>query len=108
MYAQTQPGIWARVGPLQRVLQAAAASEPELRELEREQDTERHAGLTRFASLLGDHGALRADLTPERAADLIITLASFATYDNLVTTRGWTPDQYEAWLAETLQSCLLR
>ncbi len=107
LYAHTQPGIWARVGPLMRVLQSAAASEPELRRIQDEQDTQRHAGLTRFGRLLEERGSLRDDLTPERAADLIITLASFATYDSLVATRGWTPEQYEAWLAEALQSSLL-
>ena len=107
LYAHTQPGIWARVGPLMRVLQSAAASEPELRQIQDEQDAQRHAGLTRFARLLEEHGALRVDLTPERAADVIITLASYATYDSLVASRGWTPEQYEAWLAEALQSSLL-
>jgi len=107
LYAHTQPGIWARVGPLMRVLQSAAASEPELRQVQVEQDTQRHAGLIRFTRLLEERRALRDDLTPERAADLIITLASFATYDSLVTSRGWTPEQYETWLAETLQSSLL-
>lgn len=34
LYAHTQPGIWARVGPLLRVLEAADASEPELRLLQ--------------------------------------------------------------------------
>ena len=63
-------------------------SEPELRQLQRDQDAQRHAGLTRFARLLAERGTLRDDLTPERAADLIITLASFATYDSLVATRA--------------------
>lgn len=106
-YAHTQPGIWARVGPLLRLLEAAAASEPELRELQEEQDAQRHAGLVRFGRLLRERGALREDLTPERAADLIVALASFATYNSLVVTRGWTHEQYEAWLADTLQHCLL-
>jgi AcrR family transcriptional regulator len=107
LYAHTQPGIWARVGPLLRVLDAAAASEPELRKLQQEQDAQRHAGLTRFARLLQQRGALREHLTPERAADIIVTLGSFATYDSLVATRGWTHDQYETWLTDTLQHCLL-
>jgi hypothetical protein len=64
------------------------------------QDAQRHAGLTRFtrtrfARLLQQRGALREHLTPERAADIIVTLGSFATYDSLVATRGWTHDQYE-------------
>jgi AcrR family transcriptional regulator len=107
LYAHTQPGIWARVGPLLRVLEAAAASEPELRGLQQNQATQRHAGLTRFALLLQERGALRRDLSPARAADLIVTLASFATYDSLVTTHGWTHAEYEAWLAETLRHSLL-
>ena len=107
LYAHTQPGIWERVGPLLRVLEAAAVSEPDLRKLQQEQDSERHAGLSRFAGLLEEHGALRTDLTPEHAADIIMTLGSFATYDSLVITRRWTHDQYETWLADTLQHCLL-
>lgn len=107
LYAHTQPGIWARVGPLLRVLEAAAASEPELRDLQREEDAQRHSGLTRFARLLVEHGALREGLTPERAADVIVTLCSFATYDSLVTTHSWTHEQYERWLADMLQHSLL-
>jgi AcrR family transcriptional regulator len=107
LYAHTQPGIWSRVGPLLRVLEAAAASEPDLRRLQQEQDAQRHAGLTRFARLLADRGALRAGLTPERAADIIVTLGTLATYNSLVVTHGWTDDQYEDWLADSLQHALL-
>jgi len=106
-YAHTQPGIWQRVGPLLRVLAAAALSEPDLRKLQQEQDSERHAGLSRFARLLEERGALRKDLAPAHAADIIMTLGSFATYDSLVATRRWTHGQYETWLADTLQHCLL-
>jgi AcrR family transcriptional regulator len=107
LYAHTQPGIWARVGPLLGVFEAAAVSEPDLRRLQREQDAQRHAGLTRFTRLLDERGALRAELTPQRAADLIVTLGSYATYRSLVITLGWTDEQYEAWLTDTLQHCLL-
>jgi AcrR family transcriptional regulator len=107
LYAHSQPGIWARVGRLMRVLEAAAASEPELRRLQREEDAQRHAGLTAFARLLDQHGALRTDLTPERAADIIVTLGSLATYDSLVTIHSWTHEQYENWLADLLRASLL-
>lgn len=108
LYARTQPGIWARVGPLLRVLEVAAASEPELRALQQQQDTQRHDGLTRFARLLQDRGALRAGLTPTRAADIIVTLGSLATYTSLVTTHGWSHDEYEDWLAHALRDSLLK
>jgi AcrR family transcriptional regulator len=107
LYAHTQPGIWARVGPLLRVLEAAAASEPELRRLQQEQDAQRHAGLSRFTRLLDERGALRAGLSPERAADVIVTLGSHGTYQSLVVTHGWTDEEYEAWLADALQHGLL-
>ena len=106
-YAHTQPGIWTRLGPLQRVLDAAASSDPELRDLRDELDRERHRGLTRFTASLYERGALRASLTAERAADILVTVASSATYDSLVTTHGWSDPEYESWLAETLQQCLL-
>jgi hypothetical protein len=107
LYAHTQPGIWARVGPLLRILEEASVSQPELRRLQQDQDAQRHAGLTRFATLLHEQGALRAELSPERAADLILTLGSHATYQSLVVGRGWTDEQYEAWLADALQHSLL-
>ena len=107
MYAHTQPGIWSRLGPLWRVLEEAAVSDPELRLLQAQQEDQRHEGLTRFAGLLRDRGALRPDLSPERAADLIVTLGSHAVYDSLVNRRGWTHDEYEAWLTGALQHALL-
>jgi hypothetical protein len=51
-------------------------------------------------------GALREGLTPAHAAD-IVTLGSQATYDSLVAKSGWTSNEYEIWLADTLQRSLL-
>ena len=87
-----QPGIWSRVGPLWRVLEAAAASEPELRDFKQEQEPTRLKGLTRLADSLRERNALRPSLTPSHAA---------------VITQGWTSSDYESWLSDTLQRCLL-
>jgi AcrR family transcriptional regulator len=106
-YAATQPGIHARVGPLMRVLAGAAAVDPELARVLREMEDFRLAGMGRFAQLLADRGALRPDLSVEHARDILWTLASHATYDQLVTQRGWSPEQYQTWLAETLSQTLL-
>ncbi len=35
------------------------------------------------------------------------TLTSIAVFDMLVTTRGWSVERYEAWLAEALACALL-
>jgi AcrR family transcriptional regulator len=106
-YAATQPGIHARMGPLMRVLAGAAASDPELAQVLRELEDFRLAGMGRLAQLLADRGALRPALTAEHARDILWTLASHATYDQLVTQRGWPPELYQTWLADTLSHTLL-
>jgi hypothetical protein len=41
------------------------------------------------------------------ARDALWTLTGRETYRMLVITRGWTPDQYEKWLGDTLIRTLL-
>ena len=105
-YAATQPGVWARVGPLLRVLDEAAG-DPDLAALRTELAEQRLHGLHRFAALLADRGALRSDLTVDRARDLIWTLCAQANFDALVIARGWSPAEYREWLGEALVAALL-
>jgi AcrR family transcriptional regulator len=107
IYAATQPGVWGRSGPLLRVLQAAGGHDPALVALQRRLAAQRLDGLGRFAQLLHDRGALRTGLSATRAADLLWTVCAQANYDSLVTSRGWTTDEYAAWLGDTLIGSLL-
>ena len=107
MYAATQPGIHRRSGPLLRALAAAAGSDPDLRALWDEIEASRLAGQGRFVGMLGGRGALRKDASVELATDALWTLTSIAVFDMLVTTRGWSVERYEAWLAEALACALL-
>jgi AcrR family transcriptional regulator len=106
-YAATQPGIHARMGPLMRVLAGAAATDADLAKVLREMEEFRLAGMGRFAQLLADRGALRPGLSVEHARDILWTLNSHAVYDQLVTQRGWPPEQYQTWLADILTHILL-
>jgi AcrR family transcriptional regulator len=108
LYAATQPGIHARIGPLMRVLTEAAATDPDLAEAARRLEDQRHAGMGRFAQDLADRGFLRTDLTIDEARDVLWTLNSHAVHDMLVVDRGWTPQRYCDWLADTLARTLLR
>ena len=105
-YAATQPGLWSRVGPLLRVLDQAAG-DPELAVLRADLAEQRLNGLIGFATLLAERGALKADLTIDRARDLIWTLCAQANYDALVTARQWSHTEYREWLSETLAAALL-
>jgi hypothetical protein len=47
-------------------------------------------------------------MDPERAGAIIRALTSAEVYSELVAGEGWTPDQYETWLAGLLGEALLR
>jgi hypothetical protein len=68
---------------------------------------QRLEGLRRFAALLAERGSLRPGLSVNRAADIIWTVCAQANYDSLVTSRGWTNEEYRDWLADTLANALL-
>lgn len=109
LYAATQPGIWARVGPLMRVLDAAASSDPSLVELRERIAADRLHGLRRgLGAMLAERGVLRAGVTAERAGDIVYAVCGQQNYEALVTDCGWTERQYQDWLAETLADALLR
>ena len=108
LYAATQPGIWSRVGPLMRVLDAAANSDPSLVELRNHIAGERRQGLRQgFGTLLEHRGVLRPGLTAQVAGDIIYALCGQANYEALVSDCGWTESEYRDWLADTLVSTLL-
>ncbi len=52
-------------------------------------------------------GALRPDLDGTRASDLFDALTIPELYRDLVDRSGWSPDEYERWLAKTLAWQLL-
>lgn len=108
LYAATQPGVYGRAGPLLRVLDEAAPSVPELAKLRQRYATRRLEGMRQLAAMLAEQGALRAGLSPQRAADLLVTVCARANYDSLVTERGWTPEEYRDWVADMLVRTLLR
>lgn len=51
---------------------------------------------------LPGQGVLRPGLTVARAADILWLYVGPWAYRVLVTERGWTLDEYQAWLADTL------
>ncbi len=60
-----------------------------------------------MSQLIEASGALKPGLSPERAADIVWTLCSRASFDALVRARGWSHEEYERWLTDMLQDALL-
>jgi hypothetical protein len=108
LYAATQPGIWSRVGPLLRVLDAAADSDTSLVRLREQIAAERRHGLQDgLGGMLEQRGALRDGISADRAGDIVYAVCGQANYLALVGDCGWTEAAYESWLAETLIAALL-
>lgn len=87
-----------RVAPILLLVHAAALHDPDLTQLERELDEDRRARMTDNARRLAEAGHLSADLSLERASDILWTYSSPQIYDLLVQRRGWSPDQYAAFI----------
>lgn len=97
----------ARTADVQSVIESAAATDTDMAELWEKLMNQLSQGMTMAVTGLRAQGALRADLTLERAADRLWWYAGPWAYRALVMTRGWSLDEYEAWLAETLYTQLM-
>lgn len=107
-FAGITRGIMSRTEPLYRILVSAAGSDPDAAALLAEQTSHRYAGQSGIARSLARAGSLRPNLREREAADIIHALMSPEVYRLLVNDRGWSPPQYERWLAQILIDQLLR
>lgn len=51
--------------------------------------------------------SLRPSISARRALDIVDALMGFDLFESLVTHAGWSPQQYQEWLANTLAEQLL-
>jgi AcrR family transcriptional regulator len=96
-----------RAGGLLAVFRGAAGADPDIAALWDRIQREFHANQRTIVESLAAKGALRDGLTVDRAADILWTINHPSTYSLLVDERGWTPEQYDAWLADASRSQLL-
>src|SRR3989442_13129898 len=96
---------WETGGAMMAIYQAAAAADPDAAAELATALQGRRTFLTHFISGMAEQ--LRSDLSPARAVTLFYTLTQPTIYQDLVRGDGWSPGEYEVWLAETLQQQLL-
>jgi AcrR family transcriptional regulator len=94
-----------RAGDLMVIIRQAAVVEPALASLWETIESEFRVVLGGFAGRLSSLGALA--ISAERATDLLWTLNHPDTWYLLVRGCGWSADQYEQWVADTLIAQLL-
>ena len=107
IYARAMRQIQSRMAPLYLALRDASSTEPEAHEVWRQISDRRAANMRKLIDDLREAGGLRADLPAEEAADTVWVTNSPEVYVMLTGERGWSPDRYERWLAETWRRLLL-
>ena len=105
VYALAMRGIAGRLAPVLSIIQQAAPAEPELAALWRQIADRRAANMRLFAADLATVASLRVD--PGDAADIIWATNAPELYQLLVGQRGWSPERYEQFLADTWRRLLL-
>jgi AcrR family transcriptional regulator len=105
IYAAAMRAIAGRLAPVLSILQQAAPAEPELAALWREISDRRAANMLRFVTDLAAVAPLRVE--PGEAADIVWATNAPELYQLLIRQRGWTPERYEQFLADTWQRLLL-
>lgn len=96
-----------RVGPMFEVMRNAARTEPDVAALYARAQQSRYKNLEVMVRKLAERGPLRRGLSVEDAARTAWVLASPETRQALSTHASWSPERYQAWLADTLAAALL-
>src|SRR4029453_6737028 len=107
LYGEFVAEVAPRHVPVQLLARAAAATDSEAAEVWEQLRDERLASMAMFASALGAEGHLRPGVAVQEARDLLWACNSPEAFDLLVLQRGWTPQRYGRWLADTLIAALL-
>lgn len=105
--ARQSRAVKDRAGPLMAVIRDGAAVDDDVAALWARIEREFRELLAPVAATLADEGVLRPGLDRERAADLLWALNHPDLWRLLVRVRGWSADEYEAWLAGAFRRELL-
>jgi TetR/AcrR family transcriptional regulator, regulator of autoinduction and epiphytic fitness len=96
-----------RAAALIQLVENARASDPALGALASKIDASLHQDASAFVAALPTR-ALRRDITRQEAVDLLYMLVAARNWNALVEHCGWTPEQYERWMGDTIARLLLR
>jgi hypothetical protein len=104
LLARTMTRIGQRLALIARALETAASVDADVEEVWHRYQQQRRVGLREFAEALPAKAAVRCDV--DTVTDTLWMLQP-AAYLRLVVDAGWTPQRYEAWLADLLTRLLL-
>src|SRR5712664_3896572 len=89
------------------LMRGAGVVAPELAKLEQQRERLRYEKEESMIAFLRDAGRLRPGLSHKTARDILWMFTGGDVYRMLVRERGWSPQKYQDWLADTLVHSLL-
>ena len=98
--------IQERDADITDLLWQAGGGDPDLSAVWHQSHRQQLNRMGELVGMLAQKGALKPELTPEMATDILWVLGSPEVYRLLVRERGWTPQRYEDWLGETATTLL--
>ena len=107
IYAAAVRDIHGRLAPLFVALRDASSTEPEAERVWKEIGERRAANMRKLVRDVRSAKKARYATSTSEAADTLWVLNSAELYVMLTVERGWTPQQYESWLARSLRQVVL-
>ena len=104
MQARMNPTVW----PLARLIDAVRRQNKAAEQSWRDRLASRLQGCRAIVARLEAEGSLRPGLKADVAADLLWTMTSLRTWEDLVLLRRWTAKQYRERLTNLLLHTLVR
>jgi AcrR family transcriptional regulator len=89
------------------LMRGAGVVAPALAKLQQQRERLRYEKEKGTITFLRDSGRLRPGLSHKTARDIFWMFTGGDVYRMLVSERGWSPQQYQDWLADTLVHSLL-
>lgn len=106
--AKIRRQILERCGDIVVTFREGAAGDAQVAAAYGEGKRREREGIARACGRLEALGALKPGLTVERAVDQVAALFAAELYEVLTgPASGWSPDEYESWLADRLADVLL-
>jgi AcrR family transcriptional regulator len=107
LLAEQSRDVKARAGSLLHVIRTAAGADGDIGALWQDIEAKLLSVARAMVGVLQDNGSLRAEVSPQQAADAVWVLYHPSTWQLLVVQRGWSGDAYARWLERALVAELL-
>lgn len=94
--------VAAHTAPLKEVMRDAAATDPTVRDLIREDHERRRETQRALTNIAIGNDHLRPGMTPDQAADAFFVLVNSDTYRLTTGALGWNEEKWHRWLIDVL------